>query len=260
MTAPEFWLIAAAAFPILGAIGLLIGTLFEFQRWGVAAARTGFAGGCIGSAVLVILLYSHEFNVLPSVQVPMWTWFSMTDPRSISLSFGLQATWVKALLDSLLGGVLLAKQLSIGVRTRPSLSENLSLVESLLYVALTSFLYAPNLAQSLLGWLAISVLAGLLIRLTRESVDPHQARSSRFSKTSSETIVDETNLGIPCLAFSLLFIERFVQERFWRDIMKRFPDWLGEQVEIVEESTDSFQVLATILGSFAILLTWLIVV
>ena len=36
--------------------------------------------------------------------------------------------------------------------------------------------------------------------------------------------------------------------------------WLGEQVEIVEESTDSFQVLATILGSFAILLTWLIVV
>ena len=246
MTANEFWLIAAAMFPILGAIGSLIGTLFEFPIWGFTAARTGLVGGCICSAVLAILLYSNDFNVLPSVHVSTWTWLSMTSPRPISLAFGLQATWIKAFLVSLLEGVLLAKQLSIGVRGRRPLSENVRLVDSLLGVALTSFLFAPNLAQSLLGWFAISLLASLLIRLSRESVATDQIRSGRLSMPSTENVVAETGLGIPRLAVSFSVVERFMQGRIWHGIVKRFPDWLGEQVEVIEESTVSFQVLATI--------------
>ncbi len=260
MTAPEIWLIAAAAFPILGAIGSLAGILFQSPRWGFAAARTGLIGGCLCSAVLAVLLYSNDFNVLPSVHVLNWTWFSMSNPRPISLTFGLQATWIKALLVSLFGGVVLAKQFSLGVRGGRSLSENVSLVDSLLCVALTSFFYAPNLAQSLLGWLAISLVVSLLIRLSRESVDLPQARSGRFSMPTGESVVADANRGIQPLAYSLSVVERFIQERVWRGVVKRFPDWLGEQAEVIEESTVSFQVLAIILGSFAVLLTWLAVV
>ena len=68
------------------------------------------------------------------------------------------------------------------------------------------------------------------------------------------------NGGIPRLSFSFSVVERFIQERIGRGIVKRFPEWLGEQFEVIEESPVSFQILATILGSFAVLLTWLIVV
>ncbi|MEI8017202.1 MAG: hypothetical protein WCH39_03330 [Schlesneria sp.] len=260
MTAPEFWLIAAAAFPILGAIGALTGILFQFPYWGFAVARTGLIGGCICSAILAILLYSHDFKVLPSVHVLMWPWFSMTNPRPISLVFGLQATWVKALLVSLFGGVVLAKHLSIGVQGGRSLSENNRLVDSLLCVAVTVFFYAPNLAQSLLGWLAISLLVSILIRLSRESVEHPQTRSGRFSVQRGESVVADSNRGIQRLAYSLSAVERFIQGRIWHGVGKSFPDWLGEQVEVIEESTVSFQIFATILGSFAVLLTWLIIV
>ena len=259
MTATEFWLIAAAVFPILGAIGSLVGILFQFPSWGFAAARTGLIGGCICSAVLAIFLYSHDFKVLPSVYVLMWPWFTMTNPRPISLVFGLQATWIKALLVSLFGGVVLAKQFFVGVKNGRSLSENTRLVDSLLCVAVTSFFYAPNLAQSLLGWLAISLLVSILIRLSRESVDLPQTRSGRFSMQSGDSVVADTNRGIQRLAYSLSAVERFIQGQIWRGVGKGFPDWLGEQVEVIEESTVSFQVLATIVGSFAVLLAWLIV-
>ena len=260
ITASEIWLIAAAVFPILGAIGSLVGTLVPFPNWGLAASRTGLVGGCVCSAVLAILLYSHDFNALPSVHVPMWTWFSMTIPRPIILAVGLQAPWSKALLVSLFGGLMLAKQLTIGVQGRRPLSENAQVVDSMLYVALTSFLFAPNLAQSLLGWLATSLLVSLLIRLSRKSVDQHLARPGRFSMPSTENVVKEMNGGIPRLSFSFSVVERFIQERIGRGIVKRFPEWLGEQFEVIEESPVSFQILATILGSFAVLLTWLIVV
>ena len=167
ITASEIWLIAAAVFPILGAIGSLVGTLVPFPNWGLAASRTGLVGGCVCSAVLAILLYSHDFNAL---------------------------------------------------------------------------------------------LVSLLIRLSRKSVDQHLARPGRFSMPSTENVVKEMNGGIPRLSFSFSVVERFIQERIGRGIVKRFPEWLGEQFEVIEESPVSFQILATILGSFAVLLTWLIVV
>ena len=259
MTAPELWLMAAAVFPILGAIGSLVGTIFRFPNWGLAAARLGFIGGSLCSSVLAFQLFSVEFNDLPSVHVSMWTWFSMTMPRLTSLVFGLEATWIKACLVSLLGGVILAYELSVDAKGGGPLSENVRLVDSLLYVAFTSFLFAPNLAQSLLGWLAISLLVSILIPLSRESVDPHQTRSGRFSVQSSEIGITDANQGLQRLKFSLSCVERFARERIWRGMTRSLPDWLGEQVEVVEESTVSFQVLAAILGSFAILLTWLIV-
>ena len=37
------------------------------------------------------------------------------------------------------------------------------------------------------------------------------------------------------------------------------PSLLGEQAEFLEESPDSIQLLATTLGLFSILLTWLLV-
>lgn len=260
ITPSEIWLIAAAVFPILGGVGSLVGIFARFPNWGFAASRTGLIGGCVCSAVLAILLYSNEFHALPSVHVSMWTWFSMTIPRPIILAFGLQTTWIKALLVSLFGGLIIAKQISIGVQRRQPLSENACLLDSMLYVALTVFLYSPNLAQSLLGWLAISLLVVILIRLSRESTDTHLTRSGRFSIPSAETVMSEKKQGIQRLAFPLSVVERFIQGRIGRGALNGFPDWLGKQVEVIEESTTSFQVLATILGAFAVLFTWLIVV
>ena len=259
MTASEFWLMAAALFPLLGAVGSLAGTLFQFPGWGLAAARLGLVGGILCSAVLAYLLSSGQFNFLPSVHVSTWTWFSMTVPRLTSFVFGMEATWIKACLVCLLGGVMLGNEIYLDNQENRPLSENARLVDSLLFFALTIFLYAPNLPQSLLGWLAISLLVSILIRLSRESVDLQQTRSVWFSTKSSEAGVTDANRGIQRLAFSLSFVERFVGDRIWRGISKNFPDWLGEQIEVIEGSTVSFQILGTILGSLAILLTWLIV-
>jgi hypothetical protein len=259
MTVPlEFWILAAGMFPIFGAVGSLAGILFPFPIWSSAASRLGLFAGILCSAVLAFLLYSDQSNALPSIQVSLWTWFSMTSPRLTSMDFGLEATWIKACLVSLFGAGMLTYEFYFEVKGGRPLSENVRVVESLLYVAVTSFLYAPNLAQSLLGWLAISLLVGILIRLSRESDSPHQTRPVRNSNQSLSTVNSDTNPGIRRLAFSLTFVERFVGDRIWRSVTKNFPDWIGEQIEVIEKSTFSFQVLATILGSFAMLLTWLI--
>ncbi len=260
MTAPEFLLMAAAVFPILGALGSLVGTVFQFPNWGSAAARLGLMGGIVCSAVLTFLLFSLEFNTLSSsVHISVWTWFSMAWPRPTSLVFDLEANWIKACLASLVGGVLLAHEFYSEAKMERTFSGNTRLVDSLLCLALTGFLYASNLTQSLMGWLAISLLVGILIRLTRESTGPIQTGSVRSSAQSSVVGMLDADRRIQRLAFSLTYVEHFFRDRVWCGVVRRFPDWLGEQVEVVEASTTSFQVLGTILGSVAVLLTWLIV-
>ena len=45
----------------------------------------------------------------------------------------------------------------------------------------------------------------------------------------------------------------------WTLMTATVPNLLGEQAEFLEESPDSVQLLATTLGLFSILLTWLLV-
>ena len=259
MTPPEFWLMAATVFSLLGALGSLGGTVFQFPNWGLAAVRLGLIGGILCSAVLTFLLFNLEFNTLPSVHISVWAWISMTLPRQTSLVFGLATTWVKACLASIVGGVLLAHQFHADAKMGRKSSENIRLVDSLLYLALTTFLYAPNLAQSLLSWLAISFLICVLIRMPSESNESQRSRSLRFSRESREENITDTNRGVQRLSRTLSIIARFVRERVWAGIVRNIPNWLGEQLEVIQESTVAFQLLATILGSFAVLLTWLIV-
>lgn len=279
---PAFFLIATAVFPLLGAFGSLIGTLTGRPALGRTSARWGLIGGCLSGAVLTTLLFGEGPAASPSVRVLLWTWFSFASPQPLSLDFGLEATWMKAGLVSLVGGLTLLAQWNADSRRDGPISENARLANSLLYAATTVFVFAPNLAQALLGWSAVSLLAGVSIRMARLRIVTPQSSSvpaptnrqgfdapkhreiaanprPTISSQSNEATVANLNRGIQFLAHAIPFLERVCLEPIWKTLTKDLPNWIGEQAEVIQASSVSFQLLATVLCSSAVVLTWLFV-
>jgi hypothetical protein len=277
-----FFLIATGAFAGLGALGSLLGVLLQRPTWGRVSAQLGMIGGCLFGAVLTVLLF-HENGVDSTpVRVLPWTLFSFLEPRPLSLVFGLEATWLTAALVSLAGALFRLTEWSVVSHTKSPLSDDARLASCLLYAVTTSFLFAPNLAQSLLSWGAISLLTSVLIHLARVKVDQKQSETAgessslpkisfsnhRSAQVDRRTTLSPYNHEFPDpngnrrrqILAHLLGNIREGFDRVWRVLTNEVLNWFGEQAEFISESSESVKILATMSGLMAVLLTWLIVI
>ena len=271
--------IATGGFALLGALGGVSGVLSHRPVWGRAAAQLGMIGGCLCGAVLAVWLLRNPSSDPSSMRVIVWRVVSFRVPRPLALDFGFQATWISASLVSLVGGLILLAEWSFEIRNKVSLSNDAKLTSSLLYAAITSFLLAPNLAQSLLCWGAVSLWVITLIRLSRTKTQLARIDRTSSSKLLAMTLMQpvafigetqKTNSsaspeissdnGTPAGQLLAHLLRRFSEplERLWRGLIDTLPNWLGEELESLSDCSESVQILAAVSGSFAVMLTWLL--
>jgi hypothetical protein len=260
---PAPWLLATALFPLLGATGALAGVLSGRTAWMRASVRVGLAGASLCGAVLTALLMNgSEWS---SIRLPVWTWFFIAAPQPLSIVFGLEATPFKSGFVSLAGALIFSGLWKAGARDHRPLTDDTELTLGLFHAAVTIFVLAPNLAQALMSWGAISLLTGVLLQLLRErsnSFQPARASESGSSldsrRTSTEILPVRLIHFLNTVARGIADFERVWLMEAWRAVTVRLPNWLGEQAELIENSPVSFQLLATIFGASSVLLTWLV--
>lgn len=264
MMAAEYWLMATAACVILGGIATLIAFQFGRRRLSFLLATVETLAGFAGATVLAVMLSQSADSGPFVVSSPIWNWFSFSGPRALAIGFGLEATGIKAGLIGLIGLIAFIVLVSGYHRKQYPLSDQVILAISLLYAGGVIFMFAPNLAQALLGWAAISLLSGILIRLAKsrapsERIDT-QGRSASSIESPATKIFDRIPDHRPNrITASLDVLERFFVQRIWRALTIRLPASIAEQLESVEGTSLSFQLAATVLCAFAVLLTWLMV-
>lgn len=253
------WLVAGAAFAILGAGTALVAFQFEQRKLSFALSVVGPAGGCLCAGIVAALLASGTESVPPVVSLPIWTWFSIEKPHALTVGFGLEATAMKASMIAVTGLIAFIALLAGYFRKQKPLSEGVVLATSLLYASGVTFAFAPDLAQALLGWAGISLLASILIHLTRVHIPRTGIDLEQRSASKMEFASKEGNLDRQAITAALTRIERFFHDRVWRGMTLHFPASIAEQLESIESTPVSFQIAATILCGFAVLLTWLVV-
>ena len=288
-------LVATVASIGVAAAGILIIPWIPQPDWGRFAGRWGIRCACLFSAVLAGLLASQPQTEITTAATGLWTVFSLEEPRPLSLDFGLQATWSTATLVTLAGGLFLLWEKHIETRDQRPLTDKARLANRLLYLAITTFFLSPNFHQSLFSWGCLSLLGFLAIRLTPPTADPGASektetifnpqqgdtfsasqppigRMTASATSSSRDSFRDTPLFrdtrdapghqesgfLGGLSRLLDRISRGAQQG-WTLMTATVPNLLGEQAEFLEESSDSVQLLATTLGLFSILLTWLLV-
>jgi len=257
-------LIATAAFPLLASIGVLLTTYSGHRRLSTVTASVGFAGGIVFGAILAILLATANDADSSAIRVPLWTWFSFSLPQSVSVTFGLEATLIKAGSISLFGAFCMIAVWNANSNTKERLSDETLLATSLLYAAGTIFVLAPNMAQSLLGWGAVSFLAVILMRLSHRQSRLLQSKvqdGSSRTGTAQASDVAGGNLvrKLQTVGSTVTSLERLFVDHIWHGLTHTFPNWLGELAEDSQIKTSvTLQQLVTVLGAAAILLTWLL--
>jgi hypothetical protein len=129
----------------------------------------------------------------------------------------------------------------------------------LIYAAAAIFVFAPNAVQGFLGWAAVSIFALILIRLSHESeISKFEATStSSTSKVVHPQPVERFARPVQTFGSVIVILERFFAQKICYASIIRMPNWLTEQLEVIENAPLSIQLLASALGTFAILLTWL---
>ncbi len=271
----QFLLIASGAFAAMGAIGSLMGLCMKSPAWGQAASRLGLIGSGVCSSILTVLMLPHENSGTNIERVLLWTLFSIQSPGTLSLEFGLEATWFSAGLVGVVAGLFIAAPSIIGSQKKAPLSEDTMLASSLLYATTTGFLLSPNVAQSLLSWGASSVLVGILIRLSRDNpsartagtlpgsnINPLQRPDPPSARRTISLPMNSAAAEESCL---LRLLSRGIHQisqqsdQIYKWFTRTVPGWIGEQSEAISDGPDSIKTLATISGLFAILLTWLLI-
>ena len=274
LTNPTYWLFAAVAIPVWGATGACLGLIYGNSVYRRLAVRSGLLGGCACGGVLAYLLWRVTEEPL-TIQLPLWTWISAPGAPPFSIVFGLQATWIKACLACFVGVWSLVSVSSSSRRTRDLTGARPEVLDapqaqaqrvmvlnealiSLLEVAAIFLLFAPHIVQAFLAWCAVSIL---LLRIIRRSPDlggtidstaPNLNSAQRSSSSPPGVLV----LLLKVAALGPLLVERASMAAWLR--LTQLPGWLGEQLEVLETSPVSFQLLATVLGTVAVLLTWLV--
>jgi hypothetical protein len=284
-------LVATVASIGVAAAGILIIPWIPQPDWGRFAGRWGIRCACLFSAVLAGLLASQPQTEITTAATGLWTVFSLEEPRPLSLDFGFQATWSTAALVTLAGGLFLLWEKHLETRDQRPLTDKARLANRLLYLAITTFFLSPNFHQSLFSWGCLSLLGFLAIRLTPPTADPaanekpesicvpQQGDSfatswppiGRMTTSATSSFRDTPSFRdtrdapghqesgfLGGLSRLLDRISRSAQQG-WTLMTATVPNLLGEQAEFLEESPDSVQLLATTLGLFSILLTWLLV-
>ena len=283
-------LLATALIAVFGAIGSLVGTSLRKLAWGIAAANSGLVGGMTCGAILAIVLIQYGPADPTAIRVFLGRWVTFRGPQSLTLEFGLEATWLKAFIVSVLGGILFLGQRPAGWipgptgshslslepiesgqpnvgrtdkppavtshTTRVTVSEHVNLSISMFYAAAAFFILAPNLPQALLSWGVMSLIAVVIIRLI--GVSTGQETSTATSIRSQPEGYESASRRPSALRNTIQRLEQTGFVGAWHVMSQRLPGWLGEQAEIIEQSSVPIQLLATASGAFAILLTWIL--
>jgi hypothetical protein len=273
-------LIVTAVFPVVGAAGVLVAMGFggddstfttlpppvvaepaRYRFWAMLFAQLGFWGGTVCGGILAALMASGTASAGPIMRLSLCQWVAFAVPQSPSIEFGLETTWIKAALMSFMGLLVSIAVWSAHSSTRRRFSDDALLATSLLYAAGVFFVFAPNTAQALLGWTAVSALTAILMRLARERFpitdgDDHLAteRSRSFARAMPEGTFARR---LEILGAIAAFVERTFEVYVWKTVTTTWLNWCGEQLEALEESTASFQRMTIVLWASAILLTWI---
>lgn len=251
MSDPTLWLTIAASGALLGSTVTLIAVLAGGTRIAFLAAVIGMAVACFGNAIVAAQLAGDHDAV---VRVFVGTWMSFAVPRSPAIVFGLETTFYKSLFVAVVGTILLFALWATTKRQSDSLEEDQILSISLLYAGATLFVFAPNLFQALVGWCLVSLLTGVLIRLARGRFLSNAVQTIPLGEKPA-SLVDRL---IRTIARGAEFSERMVVDSIWKPLTCGLPNWVAEQVDHLQHETVSLQLIATAVGAFAVVLTWLI--
>lgn len=276
---PSTLLMLIGMFVGFGTLVSVIGILWHRTSLSRTADRWAFLGGSVCALGLAAVLFNDPVKSR-SIQIILWKLFSFQEPDPVALEFGLDATWIKAAIVSLIGALFFLSEWSMPLQEKESQSDDVRLARSFLYLAITSFLLSPNLPQSLLSWGASALLVRSLVRPPMPSNSPpgskvgvgklNDSRPAAPSTTvtvlperRTATSVDTSPTAFESHRWQILFRGlRQISERFeqvWVAITFDIPNWLGEQSEILCQQSDSILLLGTVSGMFAVLLTWLTV-
>ncbi|WP_010586349.1 hypothetical protein [Schlesneria paludicola] len=257
------WLLFAGASPLLAALVVMVAMRWKRHWLALVGTWLGIGGMALGSAIATALLANAGDSAEAALALPLWTWLSLDSPQSPSITFGIDATAAKAGFVCIVGFVALLMMGMQSRRWKSALSLDVMMATDLVCVGAMSFLLAPNLAQAILGWAVGSLSAVVLIRRSHAddivTSGPSVGRLPLFPAASQAGGGEiRGDLGLQRLNTLTSVCERVFCERIWQPLTCTFPDWIGEQIEFLETRPASIQLLAGTLGTFAILLTWLI--
>jgi hypothetical protein len=259
---PEALLFACAIAPSAAMIATLVSIELRQRRLRDVAAIAGAAAEFLIAGGLAIVLGQVNDANASEISVRLWTWFYLSTPHGLSIDFGLEATWVKAALISLVGLISTMILLRKSIQKESPLSDGMAQFVSCLNLAAVIFVFAPNLAQALLGWTAVSFLTAALIRLARHeamlaSASAGDDSSTRFDQKRRPGADQTENQWRQLLAGMADSLEMAINHRALRQITVQFPAWLMSQIELLESGSMTLQITTALLFASAILLTWL---
>lgn len=265
---------AAGIFPWLGAVGSWLGSLSNSGSWGRVAAYAAMVISFLSSVGLAACLLQNDSESSPLLKASVWTLFNFQEPHPLTFVCGLEGTLPAAVRAAGAGVLFLATEWYFGRKRQNHVANDARLAHSLLYAAVIAYVYSPNLAQSLLSLAAIVLFGTTLWRLISEPVESRQ-QTGPLLRTS--TTPDISALRRPQVTeFPQELSGRSMPQRrtasrqsldgvtarggeVWRALTFHWPNWLGEQLEVLLGAPAPVQALAVVTGVFAVLLTWLII-
>lgn len=262
-TTAEFLLIVAAVIPITCGIGAALAVASGMRTTALTLGRIGFAGGAVFGIVLAWMLKVGPGGVEQEIHLRGWTWFSFPGAYGPTVKFGLAATWTKSLAMGIGGLLALLTTWSANSSAPRRLSDNALISATMLYASSAVFVFSPNAVQGFIGWAAVSLFAAVLLRLARNQWENSDA-GQPIRINSAQTSLSKTPTGnvilrlLEAMGKLVVMLERVFAGPIGETTFRRIPVWTAEQLDLIECSPLSTQLIVAVLGAFAVLLTWLI--
>lgn len=262
LTTAEVLLIVCAVIPIICGITAALAIASGMRTVALSFGRIGFAVGAICGILLAWILKAGPNGVEQEIQMPGWTWFSFPGSYSPSIRFGLTATWTKSLAMGIGGVLALVTTWKANSSESRRLSDNALMAATLLHAASAGFVFSPNAVQGFIGWAAVSLFAAIMLRLARnrfetsDVVQPMGVNPAQVSTSKSPTSNVILRL-LEAMGRLILMLERVFAGPIGETTFRRIPVWTAEQLDLIESSPLSTQLIVAVLGAFAVLLTWL---
>lgn len=273
MPAPQLLLIVAGMAPWVGAIGFLSASAASRPALARIAAYLGMALGFLSSISLLAWFAASESDHSTQLSVTLYRLFTFREPQGRSLTLGLAADLPTVIRVAVTGALFLLTEWYFHRNKRADIASNIQLAHALLYTAIVTYLFAPNLPQSVLS-LSATVLFGaalwhlhstaLISDSLAANLQPHVAGTSEIALRRSGTIasrpLDASRLEPASRHRFAVGLQRLTQwtETITHGLTLDLPIWLGEQVELVADSSVTVRQLAIVGGTMAVLLTWLL--
>ena len=262
LTTAEVLLIVCAVIPITCGIIAALAIASGMRTAALSFGRIGFAVGSICGILLAWMLKAGPNGVEQEIQLPGWTWFSFPGSYGPTVRFGLAATWTKSLAMGIGGMLALVTTWKANSSESRRLSDNAFMAAVLLYASSAGFVFSPNAVQGFIGWAAVSLFAAILLRLARNRFEAPDASQPMGVKSAQVSLSMSSNSNVILLLLEatgrlIVLLERVFAGPIGETTFRRIPVWTAEQLDLIESSPLSTQLIVAVLGTFAVLLAWL---